>query len=515
MFKVILVDDEELMRKGLLTLIDWTALECEVVSVAENGKRAIEQYEAQAADIVISDIKMPVMDGLALAKYLHDNQKPAKVILLTAFADFAYAKQAIAFGVSEYVTKTGSLDEVVAAVEKCKEQIRREKETLGAGQDKVLSLLQAVLCGTLFHQSEIIQQAAQCKLGLNTFHLFVVDITQSTPISDGEAAQLYRHAQRLIEHELQNESFYFIPVQKSVFCLVWRVLNSCDPVGLCTSFANVFTGVTWRSVFVGICANRHGVLELHEALIQAQSLRAQNFFDRHPVHVFNNDLSTQDTQKYNSSDLFDALDNALHRGVSRECEALTDTLFLRQRLALLTPEEIKEEGVLLLTLCRRAITHAGAQIDELSTSEKEWKNSLLNAQFFDDCCKLQKALVSDTCHTVFDVLNSGTNVVAQAQKYIDAHFREAITLGSIAEAVNVHPSYLSRCFKQRTGDSVVDKITQNRMEYAKKLLREANFKVYEIAIAVGIEDTTYFSHVFHKYTGMSPKVFQKIALQKD
>lgn len=107
MTKVLIVDDEMLMRKGLCTLIDWAALGCEVIGTAENGLRAKQVITSIQPDIVISDIKMPVVDGLALAKWVDETYPDIQMILLTAFADFSYARQAIQYGVTDYVTKMG------------------------------------------------------------------------------------------------------------------------------------------------------------------------------------------------------------------------------------------------------------------------------------------------------------------------------------------------------------------------------------------------------------------------
>lgn len=116
MTKVLIVDDEMLMRKGLCTLIDWAALGCEVIGTAENGLRAKQVITSIQPDIVISDIKMPVVDGLALAKWVDETYPAIQMILLTAFADFSYARQAIQYGVTDYVTKNGDMSEIVSAV---------------------------------------------------------------------------------------------------------------------------------------------------------------------------------------------------------------------------------------------------------------------------------------------------------------------------------------------------------------------------------------------------------------
>lgn len=126
-YKVILADDEPIMRKALQTLIDWEKLDCEIVCVAENGYEVLEFLKENRADIMITDIKMPGADGIEILKYIWENKLHTKAILLTAYADFSYAQSAITYNVMEYVIKTGTFEHLVKAVEKCK-KILKEKD---------------------------------------------------------------------------------------------------------------------------------------------------------------------------------------------------------------------------------------------------------------------------------------------------------------------------------------------------------------------------------------------------
>lgn len=135
MYKVILADDEPIMRRALQSLIDWKGLECEIAGVAENGYEALELLEKKRVDIVITDIRMPGADGIDISKYIWENKLQIKVILLTAYADFSYAQSAIKYNVMEYVIKTGSFEELICAVEKCK-AIMEESRTANGNFEK-------------------------------------------------------------------------------------------------------------------------------------------------------------------------------------------------------------------------------------------------------------------------------------------------------------------------------------------------------------------------------------------
>lgn len=176
MYKILIADDEALMRKGLCTLIDWAKLGCQIVGTAENGLQAKQAVLDYQPDIIIADIKMPVMDGLELARWVCGAQRQIQIILLTAFADFSYAQQAIQYGVSDYVTKTGNMNDIVAAVERCKQKLDQQRLLHVDVGSRISSMLSAVLSGTLHHEAEIRQQAAALGLTASGYAVAVADL---------------------------------------------------------------------------------------------------------------------------------------------------------------------------------------------------------------------------------------------------------------------------------------------------------------------------------------------------
>ena len=119
-YKIMLADDEPIMRKALQSLIDWERIDCEIVYVAENGQEVLNALKEIQPDILITDIKMPGADGIEISRYIWEKRLATKIILLTAYADFSYAQSAIRYNVVEYVTKTGAFDELLRAIERCK-----------------------------------------------------------------------------------------------------------------------------------------------------------------------------------------------------------------------------------------------------------------------------------------------------------------------------------------------------------------------------------------------------------
>jgi two-component system response regulator YesN len=122
-----IVDDEPIIRKGISNFIKWDSMDCEVTLEAENGLEACELLKANQPDIIISDIKMPGMDGIGLSKYIHNHLPHIKVILLTGHSDFEYAQSAIRYNVVDFVLKPSSNDKIIQAIETAKARISQER----------------------------------------------------------------------------------------------------------------------------------------------------------------------------------------------------------------------------------------------------------------------------------------------------------------------------------------------------------------------------------------------------
>lgn len=128
-YRVMIADDEPIMRKAMQTLIDWSSLECELSYVAATGQEVLEQLRTNTYDILILDIQMPGANGLDIARYVMEKKLSAKIILLTAYADFSYAQSAIKYNVVDYVVKSGAFEGLVAAINTARAQLQAEKGT--------------------------------------------------------------------------------------------------------------------------------------------------------------------------------------------------------------------------------------------------------------------------------------------------------------------------------------------------------------------------------------------------
>ena len=497
MTKILIVDDEMLMRKGLCTLIDWNALDCEVIGTAENGLRAKQIIASTQPDIVISDIKMPVVDGLALAKWVDETYPDIQMILLTAFADFSYAQQAIQYGVTDYVTKNGDMSEIVSAVKRCKKQLKQQAIFQEGLKVQSAYLLKAILNGTFHSMQAITKQSGYENLQAEAYQVAIVNV--------GRDHKKRQQVETLLQSFLSEEKLFLLPVGPYDFVLVFMDVPEKQVLSICANSTAMFQKLSVQTLYWGISSVVYRLFDLQEAFVQAQQAISNRFYDKREIHVYQPGKPAK-APTYAAQ--FAALNRCLRSGdQTAGCEILSEIASLQIEKA--QPDtQVKETARMILHLCRSALESYGADLDALDIDEEQWTQALERAQFHHECMQLQTELFCSACQYISQALSEGNHLLAGVQTYIDRHFCEVLTLKDIAAAVHVSPGYLSRFFRQKTGKTIMDTITSKKIEYAKHLLAEQNLKIFEVAQRTGFEDTTYFSHVFKKYSGVSAKAYQ-------
>ena len=255
------------MRKGLCTLIDWAKLGCQIVGTAENGLQAKQAVLDYQPDIIIADIKMPVMDGLELARWVCGAQRQIQIILLTAFADFSYAQQAIQYGVSDYVTKTGNMNDIVAAVERCKQKLDQQRLLHVDVGSRISSMLSAVLSGTLHHEAEIRQQAAALGLTASGYAVAVADLRSAEAMNP--SPMLRAGLEKLFYSLLPPEQLYLCPQGRHELYIVFPDCSDTQLRSFCFDCVSTARKLLGKTLYLGVSENSRPLCELQDALAQA------------------------------------------------------------------------------------------------------------------------------------------------------------------------------------------------------------------------------------------------------
>lgn len=419
MLKILMADDEPLVLIGLQGMLDWEKLGYEICATARNGKQALELIESEKPDIVLADIKMPLMDGLTLARKCRERSPLPAFIILTSFEEFDYVRQAMGSGVVDYLIKLELTPEnLSAALARAAESVKKEHALMGKTiasaeapestrvyQDRFFVRLYA---GLVDSEEELERSMQHLGMDLNA-EAYLVAGCEFCPSGAAMNPQQQMKLSFSCTHMLENTLKNYLP---------------CRVTGADVMRCNVLFGFNE--------AQLGNYRELVRPLLEKAGQILYNYFTVRTLWAVGRPTAS------------------------------------------------------LLTLARRC--RENAQLRPLLND----KAPILFADAAED-----------------DATAAKIKVVAQVQEYIREHLSEKLTLADVAAVFNFSPNYLSQLFGKYGGAGFVEYITETRISAAKEMLEAGDKKIYEIADELGFESSFYFSKVFKKVTGLSPREYQQ------
>ena len=277
MYRVMIVDDEPAIRKGLLSFIPWQSLDCEVAFTASDGKEAIENIALSNPDIIITDVKMPEMDGIELSKRLHFDYPQKKVIILTAYSDFEYSQSAIKYDVVDFVLKPTSMDKLMEAIEKAKFKIKKdrenankieklEKEILDNKEEMQYGFLLKVINRIINDEYIIMQKALALDINIEDFFAIVINI------KDGHFQRKdVLNINSLLSRVFEGYNCYILGVNNKSICAFINVdgeeylLDSQKLIDICIEVTEIMSDFAGFDISIGISSLKNGIAYVSEA----------------------------------------------------------------------------------------------------------------------------------------------------------------------------------------------------------------------------------------------------------
>ncbi|MBD2867371.1 response regulator [Paenibacillus arenilitoris] len=504
---VLIVDDEMPLRQEL-RLFPWEECGAVLIGEAGNGEEALQQIESQAPDVVVTDITMPIMDGITLIRELRRRHPAVQIILLTCHSDFRYVQEALRLGALEYLLKV-SMDEVEMkqALEKVRAAIAKDRHSRDSEKSE-RRLQQAALFGKLLHGREP-DEAEWRQLGLDgTGRRVLARIVLHAPNPAYVAAkQRLQHALNDIEGTVGSGISWLSVTEKEYF-----VLLPADEAGDAQA-------ETMRGILQALTAC------LEEGLREAEHAAAAHAIVSGPFAGGKElALALARTNEWKEALFYDGADaGGVFAGSPLPLADMTDKHAKEMQEMLRksgrSPESLKDclqNGFFEWCAERRF------RPQQLKQRMLGWRVDWLKAQ---DAAGLggagiERLLEAGTLREMtaalqgeIEAIESGSRrprfEIRAATEWIQENMKQPISLPILAEHVGLSPQYVSRLFREETGYSVGEYITRLRMERAVELLRGTNKKVYEIAEEVGIPSYRYFTVTFRNWTGVSPTDFKR------
>ncbi len=522
-YKVFLVEDEIVAREGIRDNVNWKSAGFEFCGEAPDGEIALPLIEKTQPDVIITDIKMPFMDGLQLSKVIREQMPWVKIIILSGHDEFEYAQSAIKLGVTEYLLKpinAAEIQKVLHAVAAALDQECEERENLKQLQSQIKDilslqkerlLLQLVVGGV--SSSEAIEQCRHIGLDIIAQHYLVILLKVHLHQGNGHVDfAKYHEVQQMVANLVNMHPGAFF-TQKSVEELL-LIMNGDDREELQQDglfLANLIQQDIEEGmgchVSVGVGSVQQRLTDIY--LSFAQALTAVNTPSHLQPEAQPNHHHLADMLKLDQT----AVEQYLKSGLTAEFDAFFAAQLQAVSEASLHSNLIKHYFFVDLVLTAvQFVTELGGDPSEIIPVLDDIEGFLVNIQTLEQIKESLRELFTDA----LTFRNNQTQyekakLIFQAKDFIDANFTDPnLLLNEVAATVNLSPSHFSVVFGRETGESFKDYLTRVRIERAKELLRTTNMKCSEVAYQSGYNDPHYFSYVFRKNTGLPPQQFRQL-----
>jgi two-component system response regulator YesN len=517
-YKVFLVEDEIVTREGIRDNVDWQALGFEFCGDAPDGEIALPALQSVKPDVLITDIRMPFMDGLELSQIVRDRMPTTKIIILSGHDEFEYAQKAIQLGVCEYLLKPVSVQDLQNVLQKVASKLDAEKgeqEALQKLQEQLAEnraalrerfLLRVVTGTTSFAEALEKCSALGIELLARCYQVVVMRLEAAVPSEQFDFV-MYQSAQQLIFRIVEDNPLVFL-LRKDVDELV-LMIKGTSPEQLYEERDKILERAeqalkpTGCRLIVGSGAPQFRITDICRSFIQAtndlqataDSRRAAFTLDQ--AHLLQVEKSAVgDYLRSGAAEDFDKLFETLARPLGMEAlkSPIVRALIFTD-VVLAAARFVDERG--------GDVDQAIPEIDRLEAVLAEIENGEQLRQ------QTRTVLARALAFRDNQVLRQCAGIVKHAQEYILGHYMEpALSLNGVATQVNLSASYFSAVFSQEIGQTFKEYLTEIRLKKAKELLRTTSMKAFEVAYQVGYSDPHYFSHVFHKHTGLTPVEFR-------
>lgn len=525
MYRVFLADDEHLIREGLAEAIPWDSLGLTLVGLAPDGKQALREIRDLRPDIVLTDIRMPYVDGLELIAKIREIQPECRIIIITGYGEFEYAQTAIRYGVSDFLVKPvdiPNLCRVLAHIVQELDGMNHRKNKLAEMRSRLQSA----------DEYQFKRRLLRWMTGLEPLQPLLEYLPE--PMKRARAICLVL---------LQIDYFDNLTAtmdEETIFSMTQRLEGSMEKAGERAELTFLEEASGRYLLFFTSWEKEMLRFEVRSFIRQLRLIEPDLEFTTVTSAVYetlNDCRAAYDLVRQGSKYAFQlgsnrdvqteelsggAVDNPMPDvpnvgRVIRSISTFDKKAILQDFQAL--GEEIRQTGHnsylytrMLVSVVYGEITKLlvdiGCPIEGILENPLTVYQKILTCTTLDDMLGKLYQFVARICDFVNHNSSASKSAAERAKVYIEAHYADSsLTLDQVAGAVGISPNYFSTIFKQSTGCSFINYLTSVRVAHAKKFLKSGNYKTYEVAMRCGYENPAYFSTIFKRQTGFSPSEY--------
>lgn len=534
MFKVFLVEDEIVVREGIRKNINWEQYGFLYAGDAPDGELALPLIRQIQPDLLITDIKMPFMDGLALSELVRKELPLTKIVIISGYDDFAYAQHAIRMGVEQYLLKPilkEKMVDLLVTLQKKMEAEQQQRDYLAMFQHEAQEY-EAFSRRRFFEQivtggmsvSEISETAKAMDIDLNAPSYNILLLSLNSAEYNGSAPEGYTDSLAAVQDKVTQ----FFVSQPELILFRWNITTHAalikggqEEIGQRT--ADCVEGLQRLCALAGREVNWHIACGTPVSRLRAlpacfaEANRILSYRYLCPGEHVLSETSIRNMRKIGGNEADTGkqeIDQELVRcflssGTPKEIDQFVDQLL----------ESAGEETVLLPMFCRyltMTVFFAAAEyLDSIGChADSFWPTELRPTDNISTPEEARQYARQVMLHVMAlrdnESKKQQRDLLVQAIGFIDKHYQdETVSLDKVAQKVNISPNYFSAMFSQEVGQTFIEYLTGKRITEAKRMLRQTEMRSSEIAFAVGFRDSHYFSFVFRKVSGCTPSEYRR------
>lgn len=531
LYRIMLVDDEEEVREAMIRQMDWEKLGFSVAGDAENGEDALEKAEQLEPDVIMTDIRMPYMDGLTLVAKLREKYPFMKILIFSGYDDFEYAKQAIKYKVTEYILKPVNGEELAEILKRVKVSLDEEME-----QRRNIDILQKRYENSLpvlreLFLNDLVSGTGDVSAVWSKFKEYGIDLLDAKRWFTAVI-----HVERMEQAEDQELSRHQELIPISVRALVedhlkasgrFAVFNSAEGITVIaavegsrleTELINRLDDICKESrrmlgvaITIGVGCSFDSFQEIshsYQTAVDALGYRAIVGSGR---TIYINDVEPVNRGKLQ----FDAkeegeLTAAIKFGNGEQIAGILKELTVKMDDAKVHADQYQVYMLTIVNSLIRLMQQYDLRVGEMFESEEH------HADIMKRICRREsfaEEIIPVACR-VNEALNQARDnttrkAILEAKAYIQENYGDPdLSVDMLCKHLHMSPAYFSTVFKKETGQAYVNYLTEVRLQKAEELLKETDDKTYEIAQKIGYQEQNYFSYVFKKRYGVSPTKYR-------
>ena len=487
MYTIVVADDEEELRRAIIRKIDWESIGFQVVGEAENGIEALELVERMEPDLLLTDIRMPFVSGIELARQVREVRPTTQIAFLSGFDEFSYAQQAIQYNIISYMLKPITMVDLTEELKKIKLKIdgifaefdARKHDNPDLQQFFLPLLLDDYASFEGQDREELLQEQAVgngfLKDRNNAFQYAVLAITvEDTNGKNRTRPELVHSVDMILQKYMKHYSF---AMDGRIIAVLAATTSTFD------RYLHIAVGEMVQSTerilkmhcHIGVSRIREHLGECHEAYRGAMSALGYCTPGESGIHYIADEERDNTMDMELAAECVTQMENLIRGGSREELENYLKDVFGKL--------EVQQDAALK---CKFLIFRMSSALIRIAYTVTE------------DSALLQR------------FAKSSQILCEKAMQIIDKEYGDpSLSLVGVSNSIHVSPNYLSALIKKETGSSFVDLLTKKRIETARELVLGSSMKMREIAERCGYSDQHYFSYCFKKYCGVSPNAMRQ------